>query len=126
MSIAFEGGFEKYNISEPKNDGDVLNILQRFIRDRFKDASVADEITEDWKHFILWDSGRDMAPKDFGEVVAYGSFMYGAKDHSVQTIWENQFEIRSDGDMVFVYVSSWYGTTVESWEKKVERETLYL
>lgn len=126
MSIAFDGGYEKYRKSAPQTDSDVLDILQRFIKDRFKDSSVADEITADDKHFVLWDSGRDLSPKDFGEVVAYGSFSYLAKDHSVQTIWENRFEIRSDGDEIFVYVDSWSGTTVESWQKKVNREQLYL
>lgn len=126
MSIAFSGGFEYMDEPEPQNESDVLNVLQSFIRDRFDDPSVADEITRDDKHFVLWDDGRDLSPKQFGEVVAYGSFSYRAKEHSVQTIWENQFEIRSDGDQLFVYVSSWYGTTVDSWQKKVEREELYV
>lgn len=126
MSIAFEGGFEKYNVDEPQTDSDVLDLLQRFIRDRFKDASVAEEITSEEKHFVLWDGAKEPSPNKFGEHIAYGSLCYGAKDHDIQTIWENQFEIRSDGNEVFVYVSNWYGTTLESWEKKVELEQLFV
>lgn len=134
MSRAFTGGHETYsNETTPQTEEDVVDLLSLFIRDRFKSGDeVAEEVRGDEdKHIVFFaGDGENESPATFGnpggELVSYGSFSYRARDHGVQTIWENQFEIRDVDDGVFVRVSSWYGTTVDSWVKKVERKTLYL
>lgn len=134
MSRAFKGGSETYRDEKvPQVEIEVLQILERFIQDNFKAGDeVADEVTgdSDKRIIIFAEDGEQESPATLGQrdgdLIVYGSFSYRARDHGVQTIWENQFEMRDTGDGVYVRVSNWYGTTVESWTKKVERNTLYV
>lgn len=134
MSRAFKGGSETYrDESPPRVEIEVLRILERFIRENFKSGDeVADEVTgdSDKRIIIFADDDEQESPATLGQrdddLIVYGSFSYRARDHGVQTIWENQFEMRDTGDGVYVRVSDWYGTTVESWTKKVERGELYV
>jgi hypothetical protein len=134
MSIAYTGGSEIYtNESPPTVELEVLQLVERFIEEEFKQGKkVAEEVTGDSdKRIIMFaDDSEEESPATLGqrdsELVAYGAISYRAREHSVQTIWENQFEIRQGDSGVYVRFSDWYGTTVESWGKKVERQSLYV
>lgn len=134
MSRAFKGGTDYYSMERPATESDVLKVIERFIRDNFKKGDeVASEIVrEQDKRIILFaDEGEQDSPATLSQrdddLVAYGAVSYRARDHSVQTIWENKFEVREQSDgTLYVRFSDWYGTTVESWSKKVDRDELFV
>lgn len=132
MSRAFNGGSLEVSQQAPTNKAEVLSILKEFIRMKYKDPDIAQELdNKQDDHLLIFfaDEGEQESPatlKQTGDLVAYGTFVYEAKEHPVQTIWENHFEIRETDSGVFVRVSNWYGTTVETWNKKVARQSIYV
>lgn len=134
MSRAFNGGQETYRDEEPpENEKEVIELLSRFIIQKFKSGSeIADQIQSNPNKRILiflaseGHTNPKMTIRGKGDLVAYGTFSFPAKDHSVQVIWENRFEIENTDEGVFVRVSNWSGPTVKSWNKKLEREKIYL
>lgn len=134
MSRAFNGGMiELSGESPPETKADVLNTLQQFIRRKFRNSEIANEIEsrQDDRVLIFFaDESQEESPvtiqPEKGELLAYGAFSYDAKEHPVQTIWENHFEIRDTGDGLYIRVSDWYGTTPDSWNKKISRRKLFI
>lgn len=132
MSRAFRGGSSTFDTERPETDEDVFDLVQQFVRDKFKKGNeVAKDIEERDDVFMTFfaDEDKNRSPatlKEEGDLIAYGAFTYPARDHSVQTIWENKFEIREkENEELLVRVSNWYGTTVESWDRKVEQNSLH-
>lgn len=130
LSRAFDGGKEQYPIEmRPETDEEVLELVQEFIEARFSDSAIADEIARDFNdsdsgNFIcvFADDGEEsnMLFTVDGELVAYGLFVYLASNDSVQTIWQNKFEVRVRDGEVVVNVSDWFGPTVSSWRDEYQ------
>jgi len=135
MSNSFNGGSNTYgNVTVPQSEDEVISILAQFISDEFKPnvaEDIAEEVSSDsTKQIIIFaNSDEQTSPATLGrrdaDLIAYGSFVY-TSDHDVQDIWENQFEIRETNQGVYIRVSDWLGTTVETWSEKVEKDAMYL
>lgn len=133
-SLAFRGGSEVYHDESVSDESDVLRVVGRFIEERFKSGSdVAEEVRGDSdKRIVLFASEDEssspatLGQKEEDELVVYGSVFYRAREHSVQTIWENNFEIRRVNNGVYIRVSGWSGPTVDTWVEKTERDVLFV
>jgi len=136
MSRAFQGGSCSYNLEKPETKNDVKNIICRFVEDQFNSGDdVVSDLRYNSSSINRWiikmandeeqDSPTTVDP-EHGDLIAYGSFCYPAKDHSIQVIWENHFEIRDLAQSVYVRVGDWYGPTLETWNKKSTRNDLFI
>lgn len=128
-SLSYNGGYKNYsNIEKPENKNDVIQILQKFIKDKFTEPeAVVDEISRDDRHIIKFENpeNKNFSLKNQGDTIVVGSFVYPAKNHSIQKIWENKFEIRETNEGLLVNVKSWEGSTVESWTERKEKNKIW-
>lgn len=127
LNRSYKGGIDSFTREAPSTEDEVLEILSRYIKKNFpKDGNeISREIKDSNKHIIKMDDeglGNNIIE---GDTVAYGCFSYSAKDHSVQKIWEYKFEIKKNDGVLKVYVSDWFGTTVETWNDKVRSGDIY-
>ena len=133
MSGAYKGGSETFrDVSVPKTEREVRELLAKFIQNEFRMKEAANEVLEnDDKSIIMFaDDDEDQSPatrgsNPTGELVVYGSIAYRARNHSVQTIWENKFEVRERENGIYVRMTNWFGPTVGTWDKKVTQNKLW-
>lgn len=130
MSNSYSGGTKKMVYPQVKTEEDVINLLTEFIQKEFIQPSLTTQKLENEDGRLIFEADEDeeespaTLTKD-GELIYYGAFISKA-DHPVQTIWENQFEIRKlKSNKFHVRVSSWFGTTVKTWNRKVEQKSMY-
>ena len=126
MSHSYSGGsatYTQYSLTKST----VPQILQRFIEDEFSNPSetISRISEEDGLYIITAEDSENTSPATLeherdDELQYYGAFISPATEHPVQTIWEYQFEIRQKTDgRVFIRVSDWSGTTVDTWKQRV-------
>jgi len=135
MNRAFRGGSSSYNAQRPETKSDVRDIICRFVEDHFNSGEdVVSDVRNStavnrWIVKMANEEEQNAPPTvdpENGDLIAYGSLCYPAKDHSTQVIWENHFEIRELPQLIYVRVGNWRGTTLETWNKKSTRNELFL
>lgn len=126
MSLAYRGGSKQFGNVLITSESDVIALLQAFVRDKFKRGKwIAEKLNDDHRYIIKFDDFKWEKSVHDSTKICEGCFMYPADEHPVQTIWENKFRIYSNDEGVLVRVSSWYGTTLESWKQKERRNELW-
>lgn len=127
LNRSYDGGTDSFKREVPSNENEVLDILSIYIKKNFPKNSneISSEIKDNNNHIIkMDDKGLDNHIIE-GDTVAYGCFSYPAEDHSVQKIWEYKFEIKDNDGVLEVYISNWFGTTVEEWKNKRRKREIY-
>lgn len=134
MSNSYDGGTEIYTrFSTPVQKQDVKDIVQQFVRQNFTNsAETIDKISETDGFFVIEaDPSENISPVTLENerddtLRYYGAFISPATNHSIQQIWEYQYEIRENsGGKVYVRVSSWKGTSLEKWNERVKTNSMY-
>lgn len=110
-SRAHKGGI--YSIPKKNKldtESDVLNVLQEYIMNKFNYTEVAQEIKQNKENYSI-----NLKPEKStvklnrdGELAVTGCFKYEAKNHDIQSMWRNKFEIRETQEKYIINVDSWH------------------